>query len=83
MRGPYGAPRTPTRSKEVVVRTIDPSIGTHEFEPSPGAALVDLDTLVAEVGASFPLLAYTASVEDEDVKAEAMDSMILAGLVSP
>jgi hypothetical protein len=73
----------PDRSKEVAVRTIPPSIGAHEFEPGPAAALVDLDTLVAEVGVSFPLLAYTATAEDEDDEAAALDSMILAGLVSP
>ena len=57
-------------------------IAGHEFEPRPGAALADLDTLVAEVGATYPLLAYTA-LEDGQDEANAIDSMILAGLVSP
>ena len=65
------------------MRTIGPVIDAHEFEPGPTAALVDLDTLVAEVGASFPLLAYTAMAEDEEGEAAALDSMILAGLVNP
>ena len=54
----------------------------HEFEPGPGAALSGLDTLVAEVGATYPLLAYTALDDGQD-EANAIDSMILAGLVSP
>ena len=57
-------------------------IAGHEFEPGPGAALADLDTLVAEVGATYPLLAYTA-LEDGHDESSALDSMILAGLVSP
>ena len=58
-------------------------IAGHEFEPGPGAAMMDLDTLVAEVGASFPLLAYTAPEADDEDEVAAVDSMILAGLVSP
>jgi hypothetical protein len=64
------------------VERIETVIDGHEFEPGPGAAMVDLDTLVAEVGASYPLLAYTAPDDDED-GAGVLDSMILAGLVSP
>jgi hypothetical protein len=67
----------------VTVERIETLIDGHEFEPGPGAAMVDLDTLVAEVGASFPLLAYTAPDADEEDEAGALDSMILAGLVSP
>jgi len=64
------------------VERIETVIDGHEFEPGPGAAMVDLDTLVAEVGASYPLLAYAAPDDDED-EAGVLDSMILAGLVSP
>ncbi|HKG17906.1 MAG TPA: hypothetical protein VKA96_09490 [Solirubrobacteraceae bacterium] len=62
---------------------IETVIDGHEFEPGPGAAMIDLDTLVTEVGASFPLLAYTAPDADDEDEAGALDSMILAGLVSP
>ena len=61
---------------------IHDGIAGHEFEPGPGTALADLDTLVAEVGATYPLLAYTA-MEDGQDETSAMDSLILAGLVSP
>jgi hypothetical protein len=62
---------------------IEAVIDGHEFEPGPGAAMADLDTLVAEVGASYPLLAYTAPEADDEDEAGVLDSMILAGLVSP
>ena len=62
---------------------IETVIDGHEFEPGLGAAMVDLDTLVAEVGASYPLLAYTAPDEDDEDEAGVLDSMILAGLVNP
>jgi hypothetical protein len=59
-----------------------PPIAQHEFEPGAGAALADLDTVVAEVGASYPLMAY-AGEADPDEEAEAVDALILAGLVRP
>jgi hypothetical protein len=47
----------------------------------------DLETMVAEVGASYPLIAYTALGDEELSEPErseaAIDSLILAGLVSP
>jgi hypothetical protein len=49
---------------------------------SPFAAPTDLDALVAEVGSSYPLLAYTAEA-DGATEQDAIDAMILAGLVKP
>jgi hypothetical protein len=49
---------------------------------SPLGALTDLDSLVAEVGSSYPLVAYPADAELSDERG-AMDAMILAGLVKP
>jgi hypothetical protein len=46
------------------------------------ASLTDLDSLVAEVGSSYPLVAYPADAEPSDERG-AMDAMILAGLVKP
>jgi hypothetical protein len=45
-------------------------------------ALVDLESMVAEVGATFPLVAYTAQAAEPD-ETEAMNAAILAGLVAP
>jgi hypothetical protein len=59
-----------------------PSIAQHEFEPGAGAVLADLDAVVAEVGASYPLMAY-AGEADPDQEAEAFDALILSGLVRP
>jgi hypothetical protein len=41
-----------------------------------------LDTQLAEIGATYPLMAYTAQA-DEDDETEALNAAILAGLVSP
>jgi hypothetical protein len=50
-------------------------------------AFTDLESLVAEVGASYPLIAYTALGDEELSEPErseaALDSLILAGLVAP
>ena len=54
--------------------------------PGPGAAPADLETLVAEIGASYPLVAFTGSADadgDGSDEAAAIDAMILAGLVHP
>jgi hypothetical protein len=50
-------------------------------EQSP-AALGDLEAMVAEVGATFPLMAYTVQADETD-EHEAMNAAILAGLVAP
>lgn len=50
-------------------------------EQSP-VALADLESMVAEVGATFPLMAYTVQAEESDER-EAMNAAILAGLVAP
>ena len=65
--------------------TPEPHIGTIEQPPltaSPLGALADLDSLVAEVGSSYPLVAYPAEAEPADERG-AIDAMILAGLVKP
>jgi hypothetical protein len=49
---------------------------------SPLGALADLDSLVAEVGTTYPLAAYPAESDPADDRA-AIDAMILAGLVKP
>jgi hypothetical protein len=41
-----------------------------------------LDAELAEIGATYPLMAYTAQAGEED-ETEALNSAILAGLVSP
>lgn len=48
-----------------------------------GAALADLDQLVTEIGASYPMLAYTQQLDEDYDEATALDPIILAGLVSP
>jgi hypothetical protein len=60
----------------------DTPVISSESSPASAAALVDLDTLLAEVGATFPLLAYAAEADEED-ESGVIDAMILAGLVSP
>jgi hypothetical protein len=51
-------------------------------EQQSPAALVDLEAMVAEVGATFPLMAYTVQADETD-EHEAMNAAILAGLVAP
>jgi hypothetical protein len=63
----------------------DPNATAIEQPPltaSPLGALADLDSLVAEVGSSYPLVAYPADADPADERG-AMDAMILAGLVKP
>jgi hypothetical protein len=60
----------------------DTAIEQLPLSPSPIGALADLDSLVAEVGATYPSLAFTAESE-EDRDENAVDGLILAGLVSP
>jgi hypothetical protein len=59
-----------------------PSVAQHEFEPGAGAVLADLDALVAEVGVSYPLMAYAGEADPEQ-DADAFDALILSGLVRP
>ena len=48
----------------------------------PTAALPDLDALIAEVGASYPLMGYVPQLDDEEFDQEtALDAVIFAGLV--
>jgi hypothetical protein len=41
-----------------------------------------LDAMLTELGATYPLMAYTAQANEED-ETEALNAAILAGLVSP
>jgi hypothetical protein len=59
-----------------------PTVTQHEYEPGVGAALADLDAIVAEVATTYPLMAFAAGA-DEREESEAVDAMILAGLVNP
>lgn len=54
-----------------------------EAAPSHGLGLPELDALVLEVGASYPLLAYVLQPEEDYDPETALDPLILAGLVSP
>jgi hypothetical protein len=58
-----------------LVTPHEPTVG------SPGA-WYPLDAVVAEIGATFPLLGYTAQAGEAD-ETEAMNAAILAGLVTP
>lgn len=58
------------------------AVPAYELESPGGPALPDLDALVTEIGATYPMLAQAAQV-DEDGEAGAYDAMILAGLVTP
>jgi hypothetical protein len=55
--------------------------------PAPNAPggylLADLADLVDELGASYPLLAYTLQREERFDEETALDPVILAGLVHP
>jgi hypothetical protein len=61
---------------------MEPETPTLAPPPEAPMAPADLDMLVAEVGATYPLVAY-AALADEGEEAEAIDAAILAGLVSP
>jgi hypothetical protein len=41
-----------------------------------------LDAMLTEIGATYPLMAYTSQADEED-ETEALNAAILAGLVSP
>jgi len=58
--------------------------------PDTPTALPDLETLLAEAGAVYPLLGYAVQVDDEEIDPEALretetqlDSVIFDGLVHP
>jgi hypothetical protein len=60
--------------------------GTPALDTDPDdarAALADLDALVYEVGASYPLLAYVTNAEETYEDETALDPIILAALVTP
>jgi hypothetical protein len=56
-------------------------VTSHERVGSPPAQ-DPLDTMLTEIGATYPLMAYTAQAGEED-ETEALNAAILAGLVSP
>jgi len=48
-----------------------------------GFVFPDIDAMMAEVGATYPLAGVAAGADDEDDdRREALDAVILAGLVS-
>jgi hypothetical protein len=55
--------------------------------PAPNAPggylLADLDALLAEVGASYPLLGYVLQPDEPYDEATALDPVIFAGLLRP
>jgi hypothetical protein len=55
--------------------------------PAPNAPsgylLPDLDALVAEVGASYPLLGYVVQTDEPYDEATALDPVIFAALLRP
>ena len=63
--------------------TYDTAIEQPPLSPSPIGALADLDSLVAEVGATYPSLAFTVDADEDTDEESAIDAQILAGLVSP
>jgi hypothetical protein len=56
-------------------------------QPAPnvpcGYLLPDLEDLVVELGASYPLLGYLLAPDEEFDERTALDPIILAGLVHP
>ena len=55
--------------------------------PAPSApsgyVLPDLDALIAEVGASYPLLGYVVQSDEPYDEETALDPVIFAGLLRP
>lgn len=47
-----------------------------------GYVLPDIDAMMAEVGATYPLAGAAAEADAESEQREAIDAVILAGLVS-
>jgi hypothetical protein len=61
--------------EETTVVTPTQSVG-------PRSAHDPLDAMLSEIGATYPLMAYTSQADEED-ETEALNAAILAGLVSP
>ena len=55
--------------------------GPESAVASPGSSEA-LDSVVAEIGATYPLMAYSSQSGEED-ETEALNAAILAGLVTP
>jgi hypothetical protein len=53
-----------------------------DLQEPEGPALPDTETLLAELGAFYPIVSYPAA-QEEDEPEEAIDQTIFAGLVWP
>jgi hypothetical protein len=53
-----------------------------DAERHPSSPDTSLEALVTEIGATYPLMAYTAQADEAD-ETEAVNAAILAGLVTP
>jgi hypothetical protein len=62
-------------TEEMTILTTEPPVG------SPSAH-DPLDAMLNEIGATYPLMAYTSQAQEAD-ETEALNAAILAGLVSP
>jgi hypothetical protein len=51
-------------------------------DPTAPVSFSDLDAIVHEVGATYPMLAYVA-IADDQPEDEVLEPLIFAGLVSP
>jgi hypothetical protein len=61
----------------------EPGSVTRPTSDAPSSGTPDgLEALVMEIGATYPLMAYTAQADEAD-ETEAMNAAILAGLVAP
>jgi hypothetical protein len=58
------------------------SVSRPDAETRPSSPDTSLETLVSEIGATYPLMAYTAQADEAD-ETEAVNAAILAGLVTP
>jgi hypothetical protein len=47
-----------------------------------GYVLPDIDAMMAEVGATYPLMGYSAQADDQIGERESLDAVIFAGLIS-
>jgi hypothetical protein len=58
------------------------SVSRPDAETRPSSPDTGLESLVSEIGATYPLMAYTAQADEAD-ETEAVNAAILAGLVTP
>jgi hypothetical protein len=72
----------PSRHHAVMTLPVTP-LGPPAPNAPCGYALPDLADLVAELGASYPMLAYTLLDDEAFDEESALDPVILAGLLHP